>query len=258
MFAEEPARVGLRVHFAGQGFEVQRIVGPAESLRAEVVVLFTKTRTDDAAPQLRQVIHDLHAARIQTHVIECEIWEPSAVVDEVGNIFGQARQHTYYFNVSTGPKTAGMAGTIAAMFWPIHAYYQHVNHKAKTVAGKEDYPLVGRPKLQPTFSTPPMEAPVAQTLDQIVHSGKPLSKRDLIAKMKALGAIHPRVNGKISPQAEHGQADVVLAKLTGWGFVKVDGRGKSMRIYPTEEGKDGARMFRHLLQPRPLPQLLQT
>lgn len=254
----EDNSVGLRVHFAPQGFEVQRIVAPARALRAEVVILFTKSRTDDAAQQLSKVIRDLQKMRIQSHVLECEIWDAAAVVDEVGNIVSQAPQHSYFFNVSTGPKTAAIAGTISSMFWPIRAYYQDVDHTGRVLFGKEDFPLKGAAKFHPTFSTPPMDPTIAKSLDQIVRTNKPMSKRQLIACLKSIGAIHPRVEGGITPQAEHAQADVILNKLRAWGFIHVSGRGVGMRIQATEMGRGGVRMFRHALRSRPIPSALQT
>ena len=166
------------------GFEVQRVVVPAKVLRADVVVLFTLNRADNARRALELAIADLSTERIQHHVVECNIWDPPTVVNEVGSIVTASPHHEYFFNVSTGAKTACIGGTIAGMFWRVQPYYQAVDYGSKPIAGKEDYPVKGPPVFVPTFETPMLDRGTVGTLEFIVNQKAPTSKRELMNHLK--------------------------------------------------------------------------
>lgn len=252
----EARRVRLRVHFAPMGFEVERVVTPATELRADVVILLTLSRTDNARSSLERTIRRLDAARIRNHVVDCDIWDPPSVVNEVGGIVTAAPQHEYFFNVSTGAKTACIGGTIAAMFWPVYPYYQAVDYNAKPVGGKDDYPAKGPVSFVPTFETPMLDGATVGTLTFVVNAKQAISKRELMAYMRESNAIRPRSTARITPQALHAQADVILRRLDSWGFLEIKGRGRRMLIGATEMGRGGSRMFHHLLSPHACPSVL--
>ena len=115
--------VRLRVHFVPIGYEVQRVVEPLVHLRADVALLLTKSITDRASSSLHKIEQLLNEEAIQFQVIELNIWDTSVVIDQVGAVISSARSNDYFFNLSTGPKTTTIAGTIAAMLWPIKPYY---------------------------------------------------------------------------------------------------------------------------------------
>jgi hypothetical protein len=254
----ETHRVRLRVHFAPMGFEVQRVVVPAKVLRADVVVLFTLNRADNARRALELAIADLKTERILHHVVECNIWDPPAVVNEVGSIVTASPHHEYFFNVSTGAKTACIGGTIAGMFWRVQPYYQAVDYGSKPIAGKEDYPVKGPPVFVPTFETPMLDRGTVGTLEFIVNEKAPTSKKELMNHLKESSTIRPRTKPQVTAQALHAQTDVILRRLDSWGFLRIEGRGKRMLIQATEKGRGGARMFHHMLFPQPEPTVLKT
>lgn len=250
--------VRLRVHFAPMGFEVQRVVCPARTLRADAMILLTQSRTDKAGPALERVVQRLRADHIRHQVLQCNIWDPPSVVDAVGGIVAATPHHDFFFNVSTGAKTACIGGTIASMFWPVRPYYQPVAYGDGPAAADGDPPVEGMPVFIPTFETPSLERGPVETLKFLIEQPGPVSKRELMVHMRETDTIHPRTKPKVSPQALHAQADVVLRRLVDWGFVEIAGRGRRMRIGPTEMGRGGARMFRHVTQPRPAPAILTT
>lgn len=91
----------------------------------------------------------------------------------------------------------------------------------------------------------------------LVNRSRPASKRELMSHMKEAETILPKAKGRVSPQALHAQADAILHRLSSWGFVQILGRRKRMQITATETGRGGARMFRHVLEPRPVPTVLR-
>ena len=251
------ATVRLRVHLVPVGYDVARVVSPAKFLRADAVILFTEKYDRRAGSPLRRSVRNLTSGHIECAVLECDIWDPSSVVDEVGNLITGAPQHEYFFNVSTGARTAGVGGTIASMFWPIRPYYQPVAYVDSSVVSEVDAPVTGSPFFIPTFEAPVLGAAAVETLRHLASQPAPLSKRQLMAHMRAAGTIFARTTSPVSPQAFHAQTDVILRHLVAWGFVQTEGQGKRKRIHVTEMGRGGARMFRHVIEPRPVPAVLR-
>jgi len=248
--------VRLRVHFVPIGYEVQRVVEPLVHLRADVALLLTKSITDRASSSLHKIELRSKEEGIQFQVIELNIWDTSVVIDQVGAVISSARNNDYFFNLSTGPKTTTIAGTIAAMLWPIKPYYSMVNYEGKTGLNQADFPVEGPPLFVPTFETPGLDKTTLETLEFIVFQPNPISKRELISSLKSKGAIRARQKVRVTPQALQAQTDVILRRLESWGFLAIEGRGKATKIQATEMGRAGAKMFHHVLYPRPLPTIL--
>jgi hypothetical protein len=252
----ETNAVRLRVHFAPVGFEVLRVIEPMKILHADVALLLTLSQTDRTRFHVEKIMHGLKESHIQAQVIECNIWSTSEVVNEVGSIVTASPQHDYLFNVSTGTRTAGIAGVIAGMFWRVLPYYVAVDDQAKPVHSEQDFPLSGFPQLVPTFEIPLLDGAAVAALEYIAGKQEPVPKRLLLAHLKHNGVVGPRQKRIVSPQALHGQVDSILHKLETWGFVDLVGRGKLMRVKITDKGIEGRKMFFHVLNPRkPLPVL---
>ena len=245
--------VRLRVHFAAVGLQIRRVVEPARDLQADVVLLVTFSLTDRLRHELGKIKQLLEEStpKIRTHVVSCDIWNAGAVVDEVGAIVTSAPQHEYFYNVSSGAKTACIAGTIAGMFWNVKPYYVAVDYDGKTVHGEEDYPVHGPPQFIPTFEIPLLDRASVTALQYLCSRGGPVSKRDLIRHLSDQGLLGPRQSTIASPQALQAQANTVLGHLDSWGFISSEGRGKQLRISASERGVWGNRMFQHQLTKRP-------
>ena len=252
---DRPA-VRLRVHLAPLGYDVDRVVSPARNLRADAVILITERRDNRPRSPFQRVRKLLARSHILVDAVECNIWDPPSVVDEAGNLLRGAPVHEYFFNVSTGARTAGVGGTIASMFWRIRPYYQPVAYVDSSVVSPVDAPVVGTPFFIPTFEAPSLDVGDVDTLRFLVRQPRPISKRQLMAYMREAAIIRPRTKASVSPQAFHAQANVVLRHLLAWGFVATTGHGKGLRVRSTEMGQGGARMFRHMTEPRPVPRCL--
>jgi hypothetical protein len=254
----ETNAVRLRVHFAPVGFEVLRVTEPMKTLHADVALLLTYSQTDRARFQVANIVNDLKDRRIQAQVIECNIWSTSEVVNEVGSIVTASPQHDYLFNVSTGTRTAGIAGVIAGMFWHVLPYYVTVDDQAKPVHSERDFPVSGPPQFVPTFEIPLLDEPTVAALEYIAGKQEPIPKRLLLAHLRDNGVVGPRQKQTVSPQALHGQVDSILHRLESWGFVDLVGRGKRMQVRITERGIEGRKMFFHVLNPRKPLSVLTT
>ncbi|MDG6912446.1 MAG: hypothetical protein JRN35_05125 [Nitrososphaerota archaeon] len=226
-------------------------------MKADVVILLTKSTTDSAREALEKDLQHLADAKIGHHLIECNIWDPAVVTSEVGTMVTAAPQHEYFFNTSTGPRTACIAGTVAAMLWPVRPYYVPVDADAKEVEGRDDFPVSGEAIFIPTFETPSLERSTVEALEYIATRGNPLSKKELMSHLRDVGVLKPRRGIEaVTPQAYHAQTDSILQRLVAWGFVELSGRGKTLQIRATSMGSAGSKMFHHVLNPRPPPEVL--
>lgn len=234
----------LRVHVAGQGYEVQRIVQPALDMRADRVYLLT----DPPKPQLRKyhdrVLAHLKAAKVETVVHHCAVWDPNAVVGEIGRIAERERGNHVYVNLGTGPKTCAIAATLGAMLWRLQAYYPKVDYDTSLVDGEvtDDHPVTGTTSV-PTFRLDAPSGDVLAVLELLSERrGKPARKKEVVERLRERGFLKPGV----SAQAEQNVADRVLKRALDWGFLDSEGEGRRRRIRLNERGEAGRKMFAHL------------
>ncbi|OLC33199.1 MAG: hypothetical protein AUH84_07345 [Thaumarchaeota archaeon 13_1_40CM_4_38_7] len=245
-----PTTVRFRVHIAPVGREVIRVVKPMITLKADVAILLTLSKTDQSGLSAQIIRKELEKEHIPTTIIECNISDSSEIVNEVGSIVSAYPHHEYMYNVSTGARAASIAGVIAGMFWGVRPYHIGINEMAKPVHGEGDLPTVGSPQFVPTFQIPRLDQAAIEALEFIASTKEPISKNLLITELKKTGKVGPRQSKSVTPQALYGQLDSILYKLETWGFVELIGHGKSARVSITETGIEGRKMFFHMLKPR--------
>lgn len=250
--------VRLRVHFAPIGREVIRVIKPMTILKADVAILITLSKTDQSGLSALTIRDELKKHHIRTMVIECNTLDSSEIVNEIGSIVSAYRHHEYMYNVSTGTRAGSIAGIIAGMFWRVRPYHIEVDELSKPVHGEGDFPTLGSPQFIPTFQIPQPDQAAIEALEFIASSKEPLSKRSLMAQLKTTGKVGPRQSRSVTPQALYGQLDSILYKLESWGFVDINGHGKSARVSITETGIEGRKMFFHMLNPRPPVPMLES
>jgi hypothetical protein len=238
------------------GYEVVRVTDPIISLRADAALLFTVSETDRAQEYLKKIRAILSDADIESQVIPCDVTDTAAVLDQIGAIVSSASRHEYFFNASTGAKTACIAGILAGMLWPVQPYHVPVDYTKDFVHLPRDQPVKGPPSFIPTFRVQPLEPNAIMALDLAAKQNAPVAKAFLIRELRRLGVLAPRKGEKVTPQAFQAQANGILHRLEQWGFVELRGRGSQFRIHVTDKGKAGARMFKHVLDKPTPPSIL--
>lgn len=234
----------LRIHIAGQGFEVRRIVQPALDMRADRVYLLTDPPKAKLKPYHDRVVKRLKAAGVETMVRLCEVWDPNAVVGEIGRIAEAERGNHLYVNLGTGPKTCAIAGSLAAMLWGLDAYYPKVDYDAgpDDPAVPDDRPVTGTTSI-PTFRLDPPGGDVLAVLELLGEkAGRPARKKEVVERLRERRFLKP----ESSAQAEQNVADRVLKRALEWGFLDSEGEGRRRRLRLNERGLAGRKMFAHL------------
>lgn len=233
----------LRVHIAGQGFEVRRIVEPALDMRADKVYLLTDPPKGKLKTYHDRVLKQLKSAGIETLVRHCAVWDPNAVVGEMGGIAEAERGNHLYVNLGTGPKTCGIAATLAAMLWRIEAYYPRVDYEAD-VGLEGDYP-VKEVTFIPTFKLDPPGGDVLALLELLGEKGaRPTRKKEVVERLRERGFLKPKTD--TSAQSDQNVADRVLKRALEWGFLDSEGEGRRRRLRLNPRGEAGRKMFGHL------------
>lgn len=234
----------LRVHIAGQGYEVRRIVDPAVSLRADRVYLLTDPPNDRLAPYHTRVLGELKKAGVEARVVVTQVWDPNVVIGEMGRIAEAERGNHLYVNCGTGPKTCAIAATLAAMIWTMRAYYPRVDYDAdaESLALKDDWPLKEVTEI-PTFHLDPPGADVLAVLE-LLHErrGRAVRKKEVVERLRARAFIGEGA----SAQSEQNVADRVLKRAMEWGFLDSEGEGRRRRLRLNDRGDAGRKMFGHL------------
>lgn len=231
----------LRVHIAGQGFEVRRIVEPALSMRADRVYLLTDPPKGKLKSYHDRVLRQLKAAGIEALVRHCAVWDPNAVVGEMGGIAEVERRNHVYVNLGTGPTTCAIAGSLAAMLWHFQAYYTRVDYDATTEM-EGDYP-VREITFIPTFRLDPPGGDVLAVLELLGEkAGRPARKKEVVERLRARGFLRQDA----SAQADQNKADRTLKAALEWGFLDSEGEGRRRRLTLNARGEAGRKMFGHL------------
>lgn len=228
----------LRVHIAGQGYEVHRIVQPALDMRADKVHLLTDKPDEALKPYHQAVLKRLKAASVEVVVRICEVWDPNAVVGEVGRIAEAEKGNHVYVNLGTGPKTCAIGGSLAAMLWGLDAYYPMVDYAAR----ERDKPVKATTTV-PTFKLEPPGGDVLAVLELLgAKAGRPARKKEVVERLRERGFLRRDA----SPQADQNVADRVLKRAMEWGFLDSEGEGRRRRLRLNERGEAGRKMFGHL------------
>lgn len=232
----------LRVHVAGQGYEARRIVDPALDMRADRVHLLTDKPDAKLSRYHDRVLRHLKAAKVETVVRVCEVWDPNAVVGELGRIAEAERGNHVYVNLGTGPKTCAIGGSLAAMLWGFTAYYPRVDYGADAGDLDQDFPVRGV-TLVPAFKLDPPGPDVLALLELLdERRGRPARKKEVVERLRERAFL----KAGASAQAEQNVADRVLKRALDWGFVDSTGEGRARRLKLNDRGIAGRRMFGHL------------
>jgi hypothetical protein len=257
-----PAPVGprpgdphARIHLAPVGFEVERVVEPVLTDRADRVYLVTRDGDDAAAAFLAEVQRRLRAARwpVDVRLVPTPIWDVFGTLAVYRGIFaaeGRSDRNAaavvpIRVNVSTGTKITAIAGTLACMLWRGEPYYVQVSRAWYSGLTPKVRPVNDVVRSVDPVAVYELRAPtpeLVEVLEALARAGGTLRKRDLI---RALGLDRPVDQGRTpSAQAQHSRLRLRLGPLeTKWGFVAAEPSGGRGRVRLTPQGRLALTLF---------------
>lgn len=234
----------LRVHIVPVGFEVDRIVLPVISMKADKVWLITEkdSTVDSAKPYLDKAVAELNKRKIPYVVEKCSIRDLFDILKVYRRIIEAERANHVFINVSTGTKIEAIAGMMACMmFKSVHHRIQpyYVEPEDYTVKPKKGQPLsVGCKAVfpLPDYKIERPEERLIHALVLVSEKGK-ISKKDLIQKCVEEDLINIKPEAKNQEVAKYSALNkTIITPLLSWKFIEVSGSGKRGRIIITEEG----------------------
>lgn len=250
-----PGDPHARIHLAPVGFEVERVVEPVLTDRADRVYLVTRDGDDAARPFLEEVERRLAKAAwpVEVALVPTPIWDVFGTLGVYRKIFeteGRSDRNAastvpIRVNVSTGTKITAIAGTLACMLWRGEPYYVQVSRAWYSGLTPKVRPVNDVVRSVDPVAVYELRAPsreLVEVIEALESAGGSLRKRDLIL---ALGLDRP-VDGGRPPtaQAQHSRLRLRLGPLeTKWGFVTTDRSGGRGRVRLTAQGQLALTLF---------------
>ena len=235
-----------RVHLTPVGYENDRIVLPAERLRADRVVLL-QYADETAHPSFGDAVRDrLDAAGIDHETVACDIFDLYDSIGTVARLASEFADQDVYVNLASGSKVTAIGGMIACMATGATPYYV----RAERYAAETDGDVAEGVKEISELPTYPMDSPDRQqvaVLDYLDREG-PAPKRDLIAfgEESALPFIE---DGADSRKGKYRRLDArILDPLVDRGYVATERAGRTTRVSLTDRGANTLRAFRYLIE----------
>ncbi|MFB6074447.1 MAG: DUF6293 family protein [Haloarculaceae archaeon] len=235
-----------RVHLMPVGYENDRIVLPAERLRADRVVLLQYADETDHPSYADVVRERLDAAGVTHETVPCDIFDLYDSIGTVAEVATEFADHDVFVNLASGSKVTAIGGMIACMATGATPYYV----RAERYAAETDDDTAEGVREITELPTYPMDSPDRQqvaAMDYLATEG-PTSKRDLIAHGEEAGLPFVADYDADSRKGKYRRLDShVIDPLAEREYVALDPVGRTTRVSLTDRGADTLRAFRYLL-----------
>lgn len=231
-----------RVHIAPQGYEKDRIYGPAIEYNAdEVVLLVHRNKTDKSEECRREIVGALTSSSIEYSIRECDIFGFDSTLWAMAELIQEYAEDKVYVNVSTGSKITAIGGIFACMATGATPYYAQMDeYSGETIS--EGY--VGSINL-PAY---PIGLPNEQYLKilQYIDEQETISKKDLISYTRDFPLL-----SKYSRQDERNEYEPlnveIIEPLRRRGFIRQRKLGTERQLELTEDGEDMLKLAGYLV-----------
>ena len=237
----------LRVHIAPVGFEVDRIVIPAEQMKADRVwlLIHENPAEDKARPFIERVTKQLKKSKIQVlkeHHNRLQLFQ---IIKSVRKIIEKEQDNLLYVNLSSGSKIQAIALMMACMMFnqkkSITPYYA----EAKSYLGFEGQEM--STGVKDTFTVPAYEIQTPmdkhlQALKIIKDKGGVITKKEMAELADKNKIITVNAEKENYTQARFASLDknIIHPLKEHWKFIEEEKIGRTRWIKITTEGKNAA------------------
>jgi hypothetical protein len=239
--------VAERVHLIPVGYENDRIVLPAERLRADRVVLLEYEDETDHPSYARAVRERFDELGIGHESVQCDIFDFYDCIGTVAELATRFGDHDVYVNLASGSKVTAIGGMIACMSTGATPYYV----RAERYAAETDGDVAEGIREITELPTYPMESPEPQHVAVMDYLDREdgARKRDLIDFGREAGLPFIADREAANRKSEYRLLDShVLDPLAENGYVALESVGRSTRVSLTAGGADTLRAFRYLIE----------
>jgi hypothetical protein len=238
----------LRIHIAPIGFEIDRIVIPAITMKADRVWLIShnKPGEDEGQAFQKEVSKQLMEAKIESKIEGAERTDLFDTLRALRKIILAERKHSILVNVSVGSKIQSIACTMACMMFKdivrIKPYY--AAPEKYTIPKEQETTGVKQIMTLPDYKIELPSDGLIKCLE-IINMKKygRVSKKELRDKALEAELIHVESNRNIEQSAYMALNKNLIEPLLIWNFIVIEKKGRSHVISITSDGQNALRFL---------------
>ncbi len=236
----------LRVHIVPLGFEIDRIILPAQQMKADKIwlLIHDNPSQDKAKSYSETILKQFKKDKIQVEFAEADRGDVFNILKIVKEIFEREKENDIYVNVSSGSKIQAIACMMACMIFkecnvtPYYAEpesYPSTQGKQQSIGLKNIIPL---PKYE--IQKPKQELINALKIIKS-HNGK-ITKKDMAILAEDAKIITVGAKDENQSQARFASLDknIIQPLQDQWKFINVQKIGRNRWITITQEGIDAS------------------
>jgi len=232
----------LRIHIAPVGFEVDRIVIPAENMKADRVwlIVHSDPKEDAGQPFSKLITESLKARRIELRLEGADRTDLFDTLRVLRKVIFQEANNAILINVSSGSKIQSIASMMACMIFKdrvdITPYYA-VPEKYTTIPREQETVGVKKIVKLPEYKIQTPPANLIKCLE-IIYRWKNyrISNKDLRDQALERKLIHVERREHREQSAYMALKTNLLEPLLKWQYIKVEKIGRRHYILLTSEG----------------------
>ena len=240
--------VNLRIHIAPVGFEVDRIVVPAVSQRADKVWLIAHDNvSEDMSVGYRaKVESELEKKGIKTEVTYANRLKLSPIIKTVADIIKKERKNDIYVNVASGSKIHSIGCMMACMLFDdrrnIHPFYAQAEKYPEYDGTLQQTYGVAEMHSLPTYRIGTPKSELIQAMKIIKKAGGRIQKKKMAEEAEKNKIITVNARKQNFTQARFASLDknIVQPLVDNWGFVEVEKIGRNRWLKLTDDGNYAA------------------
>lgn len=254
--------INLRIHVAPVGFEIDRVVIPAERRKADVVWLMVSDNND-----LAQDFFDKIKERLAKHNISVKTkvhnrMDLFDIIRAAREIIQDEESNTVFVNLSSGSKIQAVGCMMACMMFSnrdnIHPYYAdpetYYERPKRTPLSHGVRDIIDLPHYEIRIPDDHLVETMVMIRDE--PSGR-IKKATLVYKLVEAGIIHVtdtsfmgddsknRRRSPVPPGALASLNNRILRHLQRWKFIHIEKVGRSQWISLTDAGLNATRFLQN-------------
>lgn len=239
----------LRVHVAPVGFEIDRVVLPAQKMKADKIWLLRHSNRseDKALDYLRQIEEQCKKSKIEVEYSGSDRDDVFDILRSVKEIFENEKNNHLYVNVSSGSKIQAIACMMACMIfkdYDVTPYYAVPEKYHATSKGQQSQGLRKLLEL-PAYEIQKPKNELVRALKIIQDNGDRITKKRMaeLTEKEELITVNAKEENKSQARLASLAANIINPLEKQWGFIETEKIGRNHWIKITEDGKNAARFL---------------
>ena len=238
----------LRNHIAPVGFEIDRIIIPAITQKADKVWLIAHDNVaEDKASKYREIVEkELEKNGIKTEVAYANRLRLFPIIKTVTGIIFKERKNEIYVNVASGSKIHAIGCMMACMMFDdrkkIHPFYAQAEKYPEYDGSQQQTYGVAEIHQLPTYRIGTPKPELIEAMRIIKNAGGRIQKKRMAEKAEKSKIITVNAKKKNFTQARFASLDknIVQPLVNTWGFVEVEQVGRNRWLSLTDDGNYAA------------------